>query len=95
MRLGRTAYLLRKSVGSKIPQSEFESSVGTIDDDLDGDEGVWAYRASMGMRARHVGRTMDGKRCKRCKRSGGVVRRCRSRRIWCNEDWEIPWGRKS
>ena len=38
------AYLLRQSVGTKVSQSELETSILTIEDDLDSNQGVWANR---------------------------------------------------
>lgn len=41
-RQGSLAYLARKGVSTKIPQSDLESTIGLIDNDLDRDEGgIW------------------------------------------------------
>jgi hypothetical protein len=38
----KLAHLMRQHMSSKISEGEFESSIGAIDDDLDGDKGVRA-----------------------------------------------------
>lgn len=40
---------MRKGVGTKITKSELESSISTVDDDLDGDQSIRTNRARMGV----------------------------------------------
>jgi hypothetical protein len=41
---GTTTYLVREGAGSKITKRELEAAVGTLDVDLEGDQGVLICR---------------------------------------------------
>lgn len=38
---------MREGIGTEITKSELESSIGTVDDDFDGDQSIRADRARM------------------------------------------------